>query len=357
MANSVAAAAWQSMEPAEAGFRPDLAARLEAGVRAGLLRDLHGVVAARHGRIVLEQYFPGRDEAWGQDLGTVAFGPATLHDLRSVTKSLVGLLYGIALARGLVPPPEAPLYAQFPAYADLLAADPRRAAITVGHVLTMTMGTAWDELSVPYTDPANSEIAMELAPDRLRFVLDRAVVQAPGQRWSYSGGAVALLGALIARGSGTTLEEFAAEALFRPLGIGTTGWARGSDGVASAASGARLRPRDLLRIGQAVLEDGALDGQQVVPKAWLAATFTPVVPAEEGIEYGRLWYLGKMEAPALGRSVRWAAGFGNGGQRLWVVPELGLTVASVSGAYNRPDAWVTPVRVFREIVLANVIRA
>ena len=289
MTNPTNAASWQSADPADEGFRPDLAARLEAGVRSGLLRDLHGVVAARHGRIVLEQYFPGRDEAWGQDLGTVDFGPETLHDLRSVTKSLVGLLYGIALARGLVPPPEAPLYAQFPAYADLLAADPRRAAITVGHVLTMTMGTAWDELSVPYTNPANSEIAMEMAPDRLRFVLDRAVVQAPGQRWSYSGGAVALLGALIARGSRSTLEDFAKEALFRPLGIDTIGWARGSDGVASAASGARLRPRDLLRIGQAVLDDGMAGGREVVPKAWLGASFTPAVPAEEGIEYGRLW--------------------------------------------------------------------
>ena len=67
----------------------------------------------------------GPDEAWGKPLGTLAFGPETLHDLRSVTKSVVGLLYGIALDRGLVPPLEAPLLAQFPDYPALAAVPPR----------------------------------------------------------------------------------------------------------------------------------------------------------------------------------------------------------------------------------------
>ena len=133
----------------------------------------------------------------------VSFGPETLHDLRSVTKSVVGLLYGIALDRGLVPPPDAPLMAQFPEYGDL-AADPARAGITVGHALTMTLGTEWDE-ERPYTDPENSEIAMEMAPDRYRYVLERPVIVPPGTRWIYSGGAVALVGALIARGAGKSL--------------------------------------------------------------------------------------------------------------------------------------------------------
>ncbi len=112
-------------------------------------------------------------------LGTVTFGPDTLHDLRSVTKSVVGLLYGIALDRRLVPPPDAPLLAQFPEYPDL-AADPARALLTVENALTMTMGFAWDEQR-PYTDPANSEIAMENAPDRYRYILDQPIVAAAGQ--------------------------------------------------------------------------------------------------------------------------------------------------------------------------------
>ena len=80
------------------------------------------------------------------------FNADTLHDLRSASKSIVGLLYGIALGDGKVPPPDAPLFASFPEYADL-AADPARNRWTIHHVLTMTMGTDWDELGVPYTDP------------------------------------------------------------------------------------------------------------------------------------------------------------------------------------------------------------
>ena len=94
-----------------------------------------------------------RPKDWGTPLGKVTFGPTVLHDLRSVTKSLVGMLYGIALADGKVPAPEARLYDQFPEYPDL-ASQPGRDRITVAHALSMTMATAWDELTYPVRRPA-----------------------------------------------------------------------------------------------------------------------------------------------------------------------------------------------------------
>jgi CubicO group peptidase (beta-lactamase class C family) len=81
--------------------------------------------------------------------------------------------------------PEAALFASFPEHTDL-AADPARNRWTIHHVLTMTVGTDWDELSVPYTDPANSEAAMDMAPDRYGFVLGAPVVMEPGKRWVYT---------------------------------------------------------------------------------------------------------------------------------------------------------------------------
>jgi CubicO group peptidase (beta-lactamase class C family) len=356
--DSVAAVAWQAANPEDAGFAADLPDKLDAAVRSGLLGGLHAVLVSRNERLVLERYYQGADESWGRPLGTVTFGPDTLHDLRSVTKSLVGLLYGIALDRGLVAPPAAPLLGQFPEYPDL-AADPARALLTIENALTMTMGFAWDE-QLPYTDPANSEIAMETAPDRYRFVLDRPIIAAPGARWIYSGGAVALIGSLIARGSGMKLQEFARQALFTPLGIEQFGWAEGGDGVASAASGLRLRPRDLLRLGTLVLAHGQWDDRQIVSRAWLDASFKPAMAISggslAGIEYGRLWYLGAGATPALAGPRRWMAGFGNGGQRVWMMPDAGLAVAILCGNYNVPDQWVTPSRIWREIVLANLLR-
>lgn len=345
---------WQPAAPEAAGFAPGLERKLAAGIESGLLRGLHAVLVARGHRLVLERYDTGPDEIWGRPVGSVSFGPDSLHDLRSVTKSIVGLLYGIALDRGLVAPPEAPLLAGFPEYPDL-AADPRRARLTIGHALTMTLGLEWDETR-PYTDPANSEIAMEQAADRFRFALDRPVVAEPGRRWTYSGGCTALIGALIARGTGRSLPDFAREALFEPLGIASFTWSAGRDGVASAASGLRLSARDLLRIGALVLGQGVVDGRRIVSRQWLDASLTPAIATGDGLHYGRLWFLGAAPAPACPRPCPWAAGFGNGGQRLWLMPAADLAVVTFSGNYNAPDAWVSPARVWREIVLASLER-
>ena len=111
-----------------------------------------------------------------------------MHDLRSCSKSIVGLLYGVALQQGKVPPPEAPLFSAFPEYGDLADKDGRD-RLTIQHVLTMTMGTDWDESSLFYTDPRNSETAMDNAADRYRYILERRVVDTPGAHWTYAGAA------------------------------------------------------------------------------------------------------------------------------------------------------------------------
>jgi CubicO group peptidase (beta-lactamase class C family) len=305
--------------------------------------------------MVLERYFEGEDWSWNVNHGHVAFGPDTLHDLRSVTKSIASLLYGIALERGLVPPVEASVVAQFPEYPDLVA-DPARQGITIEHALNMTMGLEWDE-SQPYTSVANSEIAMEMAPDRFRFILDRPVVQPPGQSWIYSGGAVALIGALVTRGTGKSLAEFAGETLFGPLGITDYHWMSGADGVESAASGLRLTARGLLAIGEMLVNGGRHNGRQIVPETWINAVFTQSVRTPDGMGYSRLFYLTEAPVPAFGGPTPWIGCFGNGGQRLFLMPKANLACVIFAGAYNHPDNWITPTRIWREIVLANLMKA
>jgi CubicO group peptidase (beta-lactamase class C family) len=344
---------WTTTTPAEAGFAPDLDAAFDLAREAGVLPNLHGVVAARGGRIFFERYLPGPDAGLGRPLGVVRFGPQTLHDLRSVTKSVVALLYGIALADGKVPAPEANLLEQFPEYPDL-AADPDRRRLTVRHVLTMTLGTDWDELSLPYTDPRNGEIAMNNAADRYRYVLERPVIEPPGQRWTYNGGATALLGRLIAKGTGRPLVDFAREALFEPLGITRTEWKHGRDGEPHAASGLRLTPRDLARIGVAMLNGGAYRGRAVIPAAWLSACLTPAVAMPDGRSYGYQWYLGgvPMDDGSGGvRSEPTVNALGNGGQRLALVPRLDLVVAVTAGNYDSPEGWRPAMVVLRDLLL------
>jgi len=159
---------------------------------------------------------------------------------------------------------------------------------------------------------------------------------------------------LIAKGAGKTLAEFARETLFADLGISNFEWAQGDDGVDSAASGLRLKPRDLARIGGLVLANGRAGDRQTVPRAWVDASLQPAIPTEDGLDYGRMWFLGKDATPAITGPQRWIAGFGNGGQRLWIMPSAEVTAVIMAGNYNRPGQWIAPIRVWREIVLANL---
>jgi CubicO group peptidase (beta-lactamase class C family) len=264
--------------------------------------------------------------------------------VRSISKSVVGLLYGIALAEGRVPQPDAPLLASFPEYADL-AANPARAAITVESALTMTMGTEWDE-DIPYSDPANSEIAMNRAPDSLRFVLDRPIVVPPGTEFNYSGGATATLAALIARGNDGDFLGYLESRLLAPLGIDRYEWITDYYGEPYAASGLRLRPRDTAKIGQLVLDRGSWNGAQVIPADWIDASVGSGVPADYGCGYGRQWWLCPLPS---GRRVIEGAGWG--GQSLLILPDLGIVFAANAGLYGDPEAWAAAYRLLDDIIV------
>lgn len=354
---SAAAFEWQQISLREAGFADDLEARLDKAIADKRVWNLHSVVVVRHGRLVLERYFEGEDTARGsRPIGMVSFKPDSLHDLRSASKSIVGLLYGIALAAGKVPAPEDRLMPSFPEYADL-AVDPKRARWTLHHVLSMTMGTEWNE-AMPYTNPANSETAMDMAPDRYRYILDRPIVMEPGQHWVYNGGATALLGKLIARGTGKSLHEYAREVLFDPLGIGPTDWYADKSGELFAASGLRMTPRDLARIGELTLRGGVWNGRSVVPADWIARSTSPLVHIAEERHYGYQWYNLEftMETPTMRRSNQrlWNA-TGNGGQRLTVFPGLELVVVTMAGNYNVKDNNLPPLRVITDAVMPSLL--
>ena len=256
---------WQDPAPEQVGLQPDVAVQVTSAVARGEFPGLHALLILRHGRPAAECYFEGRDAVWGKDLGTVQHGAGKLHDLRSVTKSVVGLLYGIARSDGIVPPSSARLMGLYPQFDD---GDPLRRRITIGHVLSMRLGLTWNE-GTDYDSPANSEIQMEAAPDRIRYVLTRPMAEPPGSTWVYCGGATALLADLIARGSGLDLEAYARTKLFAPLGITDLDWVRGADGTPVGSSGLRLLPRDLARIGQMVLDRGRASWPQR-GAAWLA---------------------------------------------------------------------------------------
>ena len=199
----------------------------------------------------------------------------------------------------------------------------------------MTMGLQWDELTIPYGSPGNSEDAMDAVPDRFRYILSLPLVADPGSQWTYCGGATALLGRLIERGTGEPLLAYARRTLFEPMGFGPTVWATSAEGEPYAASGLRLLPRDMLKIGELVLAGGAWQGRRLVPADWVTRITTPLVRIDAARQYGFHWYVGEVAAAGRSQRHRWFGGIGWGGQRLYVLPDLDLVVGINCGNYRK----------------------
>lgn len=338
---------WTAASPSEALF--DLpgfcaAARVTATPEA----NFHGIVVERRGKLVAELYFRDTDRPLGAWLSRqVQFAPEVRHDLRSISKSVIGLLVGIAHDQGRLADLNAPMIGFFPEHADL--ATPERRTVTLRHLLTMTAGMEWDE-SGSYARLDNSETRMSFAWDRIRYVLERPIVARPGSRFVYNGGATALLAAIVERATGARIEDYAQKVLFGPLGITDVEWKTDTYGRVLPYSGLRMRPRDLLKLGRLMLDQGNWRGTQIVSSDWVRQSLRAQVPARDALGYGFQWWVGALAAG--GRSLDWGAGFGNGGQRLYVLPDLELAVVITAGRYNQTLSGRASHDLFRQIVAA-----
>jgi CubicO group peptidase (beta-lactamase class C family) len=311
--------------------------------------DVHAVLVARHGKLVFEQYFSGNDERWGSSLGDVAHARDELHDARSVTKSVVALVLGIALDQGIIKGGlDTPVFDLLPQYAELRT--PEKAKITVRHLLMMSAGLKWDE-DIPYGDPRNSETQMDRASDPARFVLSQDVVTAAGEAYNYSGGSAVLIQAILKQATGKPLDVVTNDLLFAPLGIEQVDWVRyPATGEPVAASGLRLRPRDFVKLGQLVLAQGVWQGKQIVPAQFVAQATTPQINGQQLYFYGYQFWLGRSFVH--GREIVWCAAVGLGGQRIFIVPALDLVAVVNAGLYRSPLQARVPLDVLNYYVLA-----
>src|SRR5262245_28733152 len=221
---------WVEAGPADVGMD---AQRLEAAAaRASAIPRFRSLLVARRGRLVLERYFAGSDAG-------------TLFDVRSVTKSVVGALTGIAVREGALASPDVPI-ATFlePAY----VVEGRARDITVRHLLTMTSGFQWNETSGPDYD-----LWIEAA-DHVQYLFDRPLANAPGAQFTYNSAAVHVLGVVLAHARAISLPQYASDRLFQPLGVDMVAWEALEQGTVNGGSGIDLRARDLLKLGQLYLQ-------------------------------------------------------------------------------------------------------
>ncbi|MCL6467676.1 MAG: serine hydrolase, partial [Ralstonia sp.] len=321
---------WQiEAEPAAAGFDArKLCAVLNKVADADI--NVHSLLVVRHGRLVAEVYRAGKDERV-KDLfrTTRTFDASTLHDIRSISKSVTSLLWGIAQGQGKMPPLDTPALSLFPTLADLNRDG--REAITLSQMLSMSSGLAWNEWRATSLFN-NDEFGLFWHTSQAHYVFDRPMAAAAGTQFNYNGGNTAVLAQLLAERVGMPVPEYARKQLLEPLGITDWEWVDDYRGRPLAFAGVRLRPRDLARIGQLVLQHGQWNGRQLVPAEWIAESTRPHIDTGMGLQYGYQWWLGKVVAG--GTEYAWIGGIGNGGQRLWIVPGLDMVVVTTAGDYN-----------------------
>jgi CubicO group peptidase (beta-lactamase class C family) len=308
--------------------------RLEAmtnSIRAHPELNVHAVLIERDGRLVYEEYFSGKDERWGAPLGVVVFTRENKHDLRSVTKSVVSALVGIAQSSGAIRSLDAPLLDYFPEYKDLQV--PERRQITIRHALMMSAGFEWNE-EVPYNDPKNDEIVMNRNPEPMHYVLSRPIVAMPGTSWRYNGGTTQALGTIVQRATKQPLADYAHAVLWSSLGITDVEWLGNLGGVPSAASGLRLRPRDLAKFGSLYLHDGRWAGRQILPREWVQESTRRrlTFPGQQARGYAYQWWHACYSTPS--GVVEVPTAVGNGAQRIFLLRAQQAVVTVLSGRYN-----------------------
>jgi CubicO group peptidase (beta-lactamase class C family) len=315
--------------------------------RAAADADLHSVLVWQRGRLLFEHYRRSKDKPVGDWFAReVTFGPDVLHDLRSITKSVVALLVGQAVGRGEIDI-ATPVLDFYPALADLRRDG--REGILVSHLLDMASGLAGNETTSTYGSSANDETRLWWDASPARYILDRPLVAAPGLLWNYNGGHTVLLADILVQRSGRGLLDLARTDLFEPLGIMNWEWRTGLHGQPLAYAGLRLTPPDLLRLGRLMLTGGNWQGRQVLPAVWVAATLQPRITVGKGpFRYGHHWWAGQVQHA--GRGLPSIAGLGNGGQRLTVIPELDLAVVFTAGAYNSERIGPIEGALLRQIV-------
>jgi len=299
---------WTLTAPESVGMdEPLLTAALGA---TSSIDGLESVAVVRRGRLVAERY-----------LGTAS--AEAPHPIRSVTKSVIALLVGQAIERGVFSDPGEALAATFHPPLPVLAGE--QATLTLDELLTMTSGFQWDE-----GGSGAGYNAWVLAPDQIEYLLARPFSAPPGTEWNYNSAAVHLLSAAITSASGMGTDLFADETLLGPLGIRVRTWEVDNRGIPNGGAGLSLRTRDLAKVGTLVLQGGRSGTTQVVPRAWLDAAIRPwrVTPAgfrfTGVLDYGRLWWLGRMAGNDL--QLAW----GHGGQFVAIFPGLDLVVVTTA---------------------------
>ena len=276
---------------------------------------VNSLLVERHGYIVLDTYF-------------YPFADNQLHDVASVTKSVMSTLVGIAQAKQQIVSLDTPV---LPVLSEETAwsADARKRHMTLAHLLSMTSG-----LDCSAKDGQNFLQQMESTPHWSSFALERPQTANPGTQFNYCAANMQLVSALFTRETGESAANFAQRELFSPLGIRNVQWPSDPDGVSHGFADLKLQPRDMAKLGYLWLHHGVWEGRQIVPQSYLDAALSPHADVNVGVKYGYgIWLYpnGRAGGPADFEAN------GHGGQRIAVIPSKDMVIVVTGGGVDDND--------------------
>ncbi len=297
---------WRTSTPEEQGLdSAQILAMLQEIQDKNL--SMHSLLIIRHGYLVTEVYFPPYQREFK-------------HPLFSMTKSVTSALVGKALQEGRLKDIQQKVLEFFPDIAREVS-DPRVKDLTLEHLLTMSAG---------FNTNTMPDLSSKFAADgTIEHILTYdSILAKPGTSFYYDSGLPHLLSAIIQKTTGLTLEQYAQQKLFEPLGIANTGWAADPQGVTIGSTGLRLRPADLAKLGYLYLQHGQWNGTQVLPEEWVTASTRKhietqgLMNAAENDGYGYLWWIDNWGGYSM---------HGFGGQYLFVLPAQDMVVVFTAG--------------------------
>ena len=317
-------------------------------IKRGKYREVHSILIFKDSKLVLEEYFEGHKYQWDapEHHGElVAWNKSIQHCVHSVTKSITSACIGIAIDKGFIESVHQSIFDYLPEYQHLNTDGKDK--ITIEHLLTMTSGLEWMEWNAPYSSRDNPIIEIwfqesEQNKHPFTFILEGSLIDAPGTSFRYFGGNQIVLGGIIENATQMDIDEFSAEYLFGPLEIDSFDWwSRFESGVIEAASGLKMTPRDMVKIGAAFLNEGVWNGERIVSEEWVEKSAIPFADNKgidcpgtdrKNVGYSYSWWTKTFTDSGEGIHMFLAGGWG--GQRIIVFPELNTVVVLIGGTYT-----------------------
>ena len=284
--------------------------------------EIHGVLIARRGKLVLEEYFHGenRDKP---------------HDTRSAAKSLTSTLFGAAVKAGVPVSASTPVYQAMNGGAFQSDLETRKKSVTVENLLTMSSGLDCDDADPKSPGGEDYLIDESEESDYYKYTLALKMIRNPGEKSVYCSIQPNLVGGVLQRATKESLPVLFQNLLAEPLQIKRYYMNLTPNGDAYMGGGVRFLPRDFMKLGQLHLNGGVWNGRRILTPEWSRRATSHLV--EIGTrKYGYFWWV--QDYPYKGRTVRAFFADGNGGQIVVGIPELDLVIAFYGGNYSHPAA-------------------